>query len=147
GTKFRFVQEGEVRPMIGTYPLLELPVGDASRGLGAGRLRVFIPLWLQKSFGSWTTYGGPGYWVHPGTGNQSYWFFGWQVQRRLSEIVAPGLEVFYTTADTVGGRGNLRFNVGVVLDLTPHHHVLLSAGRSLVGDTVFQAYAGYLFTI
>jgi hypothetical protein len=108
---------------------------------------VFIPLWIQKSFGPWTTYGGPGYWINPGAGNQNYWYFGWQLQRRLSEIVAPGFEVFYTSPDTVGGRGNLRFNVGVVLDLTPHHHLLLSAGRSIVGDTVFQAYAGYLFTI
>ena len=147
GAKLRFIQEGAVRPMVGTYPMFELPVGNAGKGLGAGRLRVLLPLWLQKSFGPWTTYGGPAYWINPGTGNRNYWYFGWQVQRRLSEIVAPGVEVFYTTADTVGGRGNLRFNLGVVLDLTPNHHVLLSAGRSLVGDTLFQAYAGYLFTI
>ena len=63
----------------------------------------------------------------------------------LADAVRPTASV--TTADTVNGRGNLRFNLGVVLDLTPNHHVLLSAGRSLWGDTLFQAYAGYLFTI
>jgi hypothetical protein len=147
GAKWRFIQEGERRPMVGTYPMFELPVGNVSKGLGAGHFRVLVPLWLQKSFGPWTTYGGPAYWVNPGKGNRNDWYFGWQLQRRLSEIVAPGVELFYTTADTVNGRGNLRFNLGVVLDLTPNHHVLLSAGRSLVGDTLFQAYAGYLFTI
>jgi hypothetical protein len=147
GAKVRFIQEGAARPMVGTFPMFELPVGSANKGLGAGRLRVLVPLWLQKSFGPWTTYGGPAYWINPGTGNRNFWYFGWQVQRRLSEIVVPGVELFYTTADTVNGRGNLRFNLGVVLDLTPNHHLLLSAGRSLVGDTLFQAYAGYLFTI
>jgi hypothetical protein len=147
GAKWRFIQEGEARPMVGTYPMFELPVGNANKGLGAGRLRVFVPLWLQKSLGPWTTYGGPGYWFNPGTGNRSYWYFGGLLQRRLSPIIAPGAELYYTTSDTVNGRGNLRFNLGVVLDLTPNHHVLLSGGRSLVGDTLFQAYVGYLFTI
>jgi hypothetical protein len=147
GSKIRFVQEGEARPMIGTYPMFELPVGDATKGLGTGRLHVFIPLWLQKSFGPWTTYGGPGYWVNPGAGNRNYWFFGGLLQRRLSELAAVGVEVFDTTAERVGGRGNLRFNLGLVLDATEHHHVLLSAGRSLVGDTLLQAYLGYVLTL
>ena len=46
------------RPMIGVFPLVEAPTGDARRGLGAGHTREFLPLWLQKSFGGWTTYGG-----------------------------------------------------------------------------------------
>jgi hypothetical protein len=146
GAKIRFVQEGEAVPMIGTYPMFELPVGDATKGLGTGRLHVFVPLWLQKSFGPWTTYGGPGYWVNPGPGNRDYWFFGALLQRRLSQLAAVGVELFDTTADRVRGRNTLRFNLGVVLDVTEHHHGLFSAGRSLVGDTIFQAYVGYLLT-
>ncbi len=147
GVKLRFIQEGKWMPMVGTFPLVELPAGSESRGLGTGHLRVFIPLWIQKGFGPWTTYGGGGYWVNPGTGNQNYWQVGWQAQRRLSKLVTVGGEVFYTTADRVGGDGNLRFNLGLVLDFTDHHHLLLSAGRSVVGDTQFQGYLAYQLTL
>ena len=147
GAKFRFVQEGETVPMVGTFPLVELPTGSALHGLGSGAVRAFIPFWLQKSFGPWSTYGGGGYWLNRGAGNQDYWYVGWQAQRRLSELLALGGEVFYTTADRIGGDGNLRFNLGLVLDLTVHHHVLFSSGRSIVGGTVFQGYCAYQLTL
>lgn len=145
GAKFRFVEEGTRTPMVGTFPQLELPSGSAPRGLGTGHLHAFIPVWLQKSFGPWTTYGGGGYWVNPGTGNRNYWFVGWLAQRRLSKRVIVGGEVFRTTADRVGGDGNLRFNLGPVLDFSDHH-LLLSAGRSIVGDTRFEWYLAYQMT-
>ena len=48
GVKYRFVTETNSRPEIGTFPLLELPTGDESRGLGNGRTWVKVPIWLQK---------------------------------------------------------------------------------------------------
>jgi hypothetical protein len=147
GAKLRFVDEGPWWPMVGTFPLFEVPAGNASHGLGTGHLHVLIPLWLQKSFGAWTTYGGGGLWVNPGTGNRNYGLVGWQVQRRLSPLATIGTEVFYTTPDQVGGDANLRFNIGLVLDFTEHHHLLASAGRGIVGGTIFQAYLAYQLTI
>lgn len=146
GGKLRFVEEGKWWPMVGTFPQFELPTGSARQGLGTGHLHVFIPLWLQKTFGRWTTYGGAGYWVNPGTGNRDYWYLGWQLQRRLSDLATLGSEVFTTTADRISGSGNLRFNVGLVLDFTEHHHLLLSTGRSIVGANVFQSYLAYQLT-
>ena len=58
GGKWRFIQETFWHPQVGTFPLLELPTGDRERGLGSGYAHVFLPLWLQKSIGPWTTYGG-----------------------------------------------------------------------------------------
>ena len=146
GAKFRFIDENPWMPMVGTFPMFELPVGTESRGLGTGHLHVLIPLWLQKSFGPWTAYGGGGYWRNPGQGNRDFWYIGWLMQRRLGERAALGTEVFYTTPDQVGGEANLRFNVGLVLDLSEHHHVLVSAGRGIVGDSLFQGYAAYQLT-
>jgi hypothetical protein len=147
GAKFRFIDENPWLPMVGTFPMVELPVGAASKGLGAGHLQVLIPLWLQKSVGPWTTYGGGGYWRNPGQGNRDFWYIGWLLQRRLGERAALGAEVFYTTPDQVGGEANLRFNVGLVLDLSEHHHLLVSAGRGMVGDSLFQGYAAYQLTL
>jgi hypothetical protein len=147
GAKLRFLEEGRWRPMIGTFPFLEVPVGAAVDGVRTGQPRLFLPLWLQKSVGRLTTYGGAGYWINPGTGNRNWWFVGWQAQVKVTRFLAPGAEVYYVTADRAGGRGDLRFNVGFVLDLGEHHHVLASAGRSLVGDTRLQGYFAYLLTL
>lgn len=85
--------------------------------------------------------------VRPGAGDQNSWFVGWQAQRRLSKLLTPGGEVFFTTADRVGGDRNLRFNLGLVLDFNDHHHLLVSAGRSIVGGTRFQGYLAYQLTL
>ena len=127
--------------------MLELPVGSEARGLGSGHVHGFLPLWLQKSFGPWMTYGGGGYGLNPGAGNRSFWLLGWLLQRQLTRMAALGAEAFYTTPDHVGGGSNLGFNAGLVLDLTPHHHLLVSAGRSLVGDSRLQGYFAYQLTL
>jgi hypothetical protein len=145
GAKLRFVQERGARPMVGTFPLVELAVGDAGKGLGTGHVHAFLPIWLQQSSGPWTTYGGGGLWINPGPGNRDYGLFGWLVQRQLGPV-ALGAEVYYQTADQVDGRGQLDVNLGAVVDFTDHHHLLISVGRSLVGDIRFQDYLAYQLT-
>jgi len=146
GAKYRFVQETPALPQVGTFPLVLLPTGNADQGLGHGSTQAFLPLWLQKSLGPWTTYGGGGYWINPGTGNQNYWFVGWQVQRQLTEQLTVGTELFHVTASEPHGPAETRFNVGLVIDLSEHQHLLFSAGRGLQGPNAFQGYLAFLFT-
>lgn len=146
GAKYRFVEETEGRPQIGTFPLVELPFGNAERGLGTGHVRAFLPLWVQKAFGAWTTYGGGGYWINPGAGNRDYWFAGWQVQVQAAHAFAPGVEVYYQSPSTATGSSEVRFNAGFILDLDESSHILFSAGRAVHGCDCSQAYAAYLFT-
>jgi hypothetical protein len=56
GVKFRFLQETERWPQVGIFPLLEIPTGSESAGLGSGHVQAFLPVWLQKSFGDWMIY-------------------------------------------------------------------------------------------
>ena len=48
GFKYRLIDEDKdgSRPMIGVYPLVELPIGNDSRGLGAGNVRAYFPVWI-----------------------------------------------------------------------------------------------------
>ena len=133
GAKVRLVNPGENDwfPQVGVFPLVELPTGDSNRGLGAGKTRVYLPVWLQKDFGDWTTYGGGGYWINPGAGNKNYWFAGWLLQRQITKQFALGAEAFHDTATTDGGRDSSGFNVGGVYDINEHYHLLFSAGRGL----------------
>ena len=62
------------------------PDREQVSGLGAGDARLYLPVWIQKSFGDWTTYGG-GYWINHGRGmmDQDYWFFGWLLQKQVTK--------------------------------------------------------------
>lgn len=146
GAKYRFVEEDEEgwRPQIGVFPLLEAPTGDARRGLGGGHAREFFPLWLQKSIGRWLTYGGGGYWNNPGAGNKNYWFAGWLLQRQVTDDLALGGEIFYQTADTVGGKDSAGFNLGGVYDITENYHLLFSAGRGITNAASSNEFSYYL---
>jgi len=152
GVKYRFIQEDEEgsRPMVGVFPMVEAPTGDKGRGLGSGHTRVFLPMWIQKSFGTWQTYGGGGYWINTGDANRNYWFAGWQVQRQITDQLTLGGEIFHQTADTVGGSGSTGFDLGGFYDVTENHHLLFSAGRGAfrnANDTnEFSYYLAYQLT-
>ena len=146
GLKYRFVDETKGRPMIGTFPHVEIPTGSASRGLGAGYVHAFFPIWLQKSWGPWTTYGGGGYWINPGPGNKDYWWFGWEAQRDLSKSVTVGGEVFAATSSAEGESTIAAFNLGAMISLGQGSQLLLSAGRDFRGPETFYGYIAYYLT-
>ena len=65
GAKYRFVKETKHRPEFGTFTMLEIPTGSYAKGLGVGKVWYKLPVWVQKSWGHWTTYGGAGYQIVP----------------------------------------------------------------------------------
>jgi len=146
GTKFRFVQEGDWMPQIGTYPMLELPTGSHSRNLGSGYLQMFLPIWLQKSMGKWTAYGGGGYWINPGPQNHNWYFTGLVIQRQGLPNLTPGIEIFHGIEEEVGGPHATGINLGLIWDLSGLHHILLSAGPAFDGQNQLQGYFAYILT-
>jgi hypothetical protein len=146
GIKYRFISETESRPMVGTFPIILLPTGDQDKGLGSGETQIYLPLWVQKSWGPWTTYGGGGYWINPGEGNKNWWFFGWLVQREITKQLTVGAEVFHRTVSHDGGEESNGFQVGAIINLTDEHHILLSAGRDFNGPNLLTTYVAYQFT-
>ncbi|MFI5145309.1 MAG: transporter [Ignavibacteria bacterium] len=147
GIKYRFIQEGKSVPMIGIFPLVEVPTGSQSRGLGNGKAQFYLPVWLQKSFGKWQTYGGSGYWINPGTKKKNWWFAGWQLSRQVTEKLNIGVELYHSTASDVNSENESRFNIGAVYDFSEKHHLLFSAGRGFNGPVKAQMYIGYQLTI
>ncbi len=57
GMKYRFIQETKDFPQIGTFPIVELPTVKNST-FSSGKTQIYLPLWAQKSWGKFTTYGG-----------------------------------------------------------------------------------------
>ena len=134
GVKYRFVRETDTRPQIGVFPMVELPTGRASLGLGNGRAWYRLPVWLQKSFGPWTTFGGGGIALNSAPGQRNYGFGGWTVQRDFGPHLTLGAEIFRQGPDTRDDRGFTAANLGGYLNFTENLSLLFSGGRSFAGD-------------
>ena len=149
GIKYRIVQESDTAPMVGTFPIYLVPTGNQDRGLGDGSYQLFLPVWLQKSWDKWTTYGGGGYWINHASDTKNNWFFGWLVQREFSDQWTLGAELFHRTEQLTGQGASSGFNIGGSFNPSEHHHILFSLGKGLqnaTGTNKFSSYLGYQLT-
>jgi hypothetical protein len=141
--KVRFMQEGAGRPQVSFYPAVVLPTASVAAGLGDGLPKVFLPLWAQKTNGSWTYFGGGGVWDNPGLGNRDYTFTGIAATHQIRDGVSIGGELYHRTADTIGGRDSTAVGIGYYAEHGEHHALLASFGRGISGPNTFTAYAAY----
>jgi hypothetical protein len=141
--KLRFAQERPGRPQIAFYPAVVLPTTNAASGLGSGLPKLFLPLWAQKTNGSWTFFGGGGFWRNPGAGNRDYTFTGIAATHEVHDGLAVGGELYRQTADTVGGTASTSIGIGITGEHGEHHALLASVGRTLSGPSAFNVYAAY----
>jgi hypothetical protein len=150
GVKYRFVQETKHRPMIGTFVMFEIPTGSASRALGEGKTWYKLPLWVQKSFGPWTTYGGSGVTVQPAKDYRNYPFMAWLVQRELGKKFTLGTEIFYHGPE---GPASPLNRPATLLDIGGYYKIhgegfqlLYCYGHSVIGKNETYAYLGLYWT-
>lgn len=146
GIKYRFIKEKDNFPQVGIFPLAEIPTIGKSE-FSNGKIKIFLPVWAQKSWGKFTTYGGAGYWINPGEGNRNWIFSGWEVQYSFSDKLTIGGELFYHTASTNTDSSGAGFNLGGSVNPSEKFHIIFSAGHSLTGNTTFNSYIGLLWTI
>jgi len=153
GIKWRFIQEDQLFkgcPQVGVFPLLEVPTGNAHLGLGNGKDQIFLPVWLQKSWGEekreWTVYGGGGYWINPGTDNKDYSLVGVVLQKQVADNLTLGCELFHTTSSAEDEDGHTTLNLGGIYDFTDNWHLLFSVGRDIDGDNLLISYLALQLT-
>jgi hypothetical protein len=146
GAKYRFLQETKTRPMVGVFPHIEIPFGNERQGLGAGHVQILVPLWLQKSYQHWTSYGGGGYLFNAGAPDGDTWLLGWEVQNDLTEHLMLGGEIFEFIPVAGFSQAETNFNLGGQVNFDDEHHLLFSAGKSIHGNTAFMAYLGFQWT-
>lgn len=146
GAKYRFVQETAKRPQVGVFPMVELPTGNSNRGLGNGQLWAKLPLWVQKSMGPWTTYGGGGYEVNRAPGMKDSFFAGCLVQRSISKRLTLGVETFSQGPQQIGGRATSFINGGGYLSLSENLSLLFMWGHTVAGERHTVGYLGLYYT-
>ena len=150
GVKFRFIQETKHRPMVGTFTMFEVPSGDPTNGLGVGKGWAKLPVWAQKSFGPWTTYGGVGENVNTARGYRNFTYGGWLVQRDIGKKLTLGTEVFSHGRE---GLATAQTRTATLVDIggyyyfrNPGFQLLVCYGHTAVGQSENYAYLGLYWT-
>jgi hypothetical protein len=146
GAKYRLVREGASVPEVAVFPLVEVPTGDRARGLGNGRTWMRLPVWVQKSGGPWTTYGGIGYEVNQAEGMKNSLFAGWLLQRQISRRLILGTEVYSQQARAVEGHESTSVDAGGYYNVREDVSVLFMLGHTIAGEEHTVAYVGLYYT-
>jgi hypothetical protein len=128
GTAIRFVPETKSFPQVGFLPDIVLKDDGSSE--------TFLPIWVQKTIGKWTFYGGSGI-------SQTYVSSGITAQFTPSAHSSFGAEVFTDNQRTPGQTSQPRFNLGYTGQLDEGHAIMLSAGRNFGPASHYTFYVGY----
>jgi hypothetical protein len=146
GAKYRLVHETGTRPEIGVFPLIELPTGNSRLGLGNGQVWARLPVWIQKSHGPWTTYGGVGYQINHAPGMKDSLFAGWLIQRQITKRLVLGTEVYHQQAQSVGARQATFVDPGGYYNFRENLSLLFMLGHTVSGERHTTGYIGLYYT-
>ena len=149
GAKIRFIKESKWIPEVGIFPFFELPSGNAAKGLGVGTTWYRLPLWIQKSWGKWTSYGGGGEAIVPEPGYKNYPFSGLLVQREMNKRLTLGVELFGHGAEGAAAtstRASTMADLGGIFELHKGFDLLFAGGRSVYGQPETYTYLALYWT-
>jgi len=133
GAALRFVRETTTRPQIAFLPSVTFKKD--------GTPETLLPIWLQKTWGPWTAFGGSGI-------SQDVVFSGVALQHDLRGGSTLGFEVFHAKARSSAGETRTNFNVGYVEQFGEDHALMVALGRSLTKpETGVSFYAGFQIII
>ena len=131
---------------IGIFPIVEIPTINNSE-FSNGSFQVYLPIWIQKSWGKFTTYGGGGYWINSGADNKNWFYVGWQAQYDFSKFISLGTEIYYHSEDSKDSHSAAGITLGGSLNFTEKFHFIFSVGHTLLNDNYTTSYIGILWTI
>lgn len=140
GVKVRFVKETKLLPEVGIFPFVELPSGSEAKGLGVGATWYRLPLWIQKSWGPWTSYGGGGETLVPVEGSRNFPFAGLLVQRQVNKKLILGSELFGHGSTAADAGSSTLLDVGGVYEFKEGLDLLFAGGHSIAGQRETYAY-------
>ena len=146
GVKYGFLKQTPHRPQIGSFTMFEMPTGNATKGLGVGRVWYKLPLWAEKEFGSWSLVGGLGYAVVPQTGYRDFLYGGYLMKKVVNERLELSAEVFSHAKE---GFATAQTQASTLVDAGGYYHfkspglqLLFAYGHSVAGQTENYGYLG-----
>jgi hypothetical protein len=151
GAKIKLFDETKFFPETGIFPFVELPSGDASKGLGVGKTWYRVPLWLKKGFNGdkWSVYAGGGETIVPQTGYRNFPFAGALFQHKFTDKLVLGLEFYGHGYEGVPGTAPDRALIadfGGYYAFSEHFQFLFAGGHSIVWSPETYTYLAAYWT-
>jgi hypothetical protein len=146
-SKYRFLHQDTVGLDVSVFPRLFLPAGSSR--VGEDHASLLLPIWVEKDWAGWSSFGGGGCVINRGGEAQDFCIMGWALTRQVSPHLQLGAEVYHQTADTRGTRATTGVGGGLRYDVTENYHLLAytSAGIQNADETNRSSwYAALLFT-
>jgi hypothetical protein len=141
--KWRVHKETDDSPEIAIYPAVELPTGNAGKGLGNGQVWYQFPVWLEKNWDQgWSSYGGGGWTLNRARGQRDYFYGGWQLQKQLNYRWNLGGEVYSQGSTGSGVVGWTALNLGGGYKFNDQASLIFSFGHSFAGASNTLGYVG-----
>jgi hypothetical protein len=145
--KYRFVHQASSGWDVAVFPRVFLP--SASEAVGTRHASLLVPLWLERDWSQWSTFGGGGCALNHGAGARDYCMASWALARQLLPQLQVGAELVYQSPDAQGAGTTFSTGAGLRYDLGTTYHLLAYAGPGLAnaGETDrYSWYAALLFT-
>lgn len=151
GAKLKLIDESKLFPETGIFPFVELPSGDASKGLGVGKIWYRIPLWLKKGFANdkWSIYAGGGETIVPQDGYRDFPFAGTLLQHKFTDKLVLGLEFYGHGHEGDPGTAPERSvlaDFGGYYAFSDHFQFLFAGGHSVVWSPETYTYLAAYWT-
>ena len=145
--KYRFVRQDRSGWDIAVFPRLFLP--SASASVGSRHAALLVPVWLERDWGRWSSFGGGGCALNRGGDARNYCLASWALAYQLRSNLQLGAELVYQSPDTRDTPASFSAGAGVRYDLNKTLHLLAYAGPGLAHAAQTDRYAWYasiLFT-
>jgi hypothetical protein len=145
--KYRFLHQAQIGWDIAVFPRVFLP--RLSSRVGDNHPAFLLPLWLEKDWDDWSTFGGGGCEINRGGDAKNFCLAGWALTRQVLPDLQLGAELVHQTPSSKGGRSSTGVGAGVKYDLSDNYHLLGYFGPSLQNTdqtSQFSWYAAMLFT-
>jgi hypothetical protein len=140
--KYRFLHQDDIGWDVSVFPRVFLP--SLSAHVGDRHASFLLPIWAQKDFGAWSTFGGGGCALNNGKDSKNYCQMGWALTRKVLPELTLGAEIYHQTADTHGGKASTGLSAGATYDLTENYHLMASLGPGIQNATETDRYSWYV---
>ncbi|HXC56441.1 MAG TPA: transporter [Rhizomicrobium sp.] len=127
--KYKFLHQDDAGVDVAFFPRVFLPAGSPQ--IGERHASLLLPLWIGRSWGHWSTFGGGGCTLNRGGDSQNFCQLGWTLTNQITPKLAIGAEVYHQSADTRGGRASTGLGFGATYDLSDSLHLMASAGPGI----------------
>jgi Putative MetA-pathway of phenol degradation len=140
--KYRIAHQDSFGWDVSFFPRVFLP--SASRNVAGQHASYLLPIWVEKEWGRWSTFGGGGYFINRGGDSRDFQLFGWALTHQILPKLQIGAEIYHRSADTRGGLPTTGVNAGLRYDLNDHYHLLGSIGPGIQNASETNEHSWYL---